>query len=339
VSYRAAPSWAGHAVKVLFLLLVLMAEAPSPGPPQIFQPPVPSGDLAAATGRLARLGISEPAGALSRAAMVRAADQLDRLPATGQSALSRVLTSASPDARPYLIRTLAAGHSVAEVAGLARAVSGRSGEWLRTRLDPLASGLPGPVGYRDVDISQFDDTTCGSTTIVAARTVVDPLYAFRLTTGGRPGTAMDSGDAFEQRLRQAERDIHRRTASWWPESAGTPPWGMATQVNRDGLGLAVRYRWLTVVPALPFSADGVIRRALAAARQGYPVPMLIGGLVPRHYVLLLGQDRAGALVFEPASGEIIRVPSRDLAHRDFGVLGYSHLQAALVPSGPAERSA
>ena len=72
---------------------------------------------------------------------------------------------------------------------------------------------------------------------------------------------------------------------------------------------------------------------MAAARRGYPVPMLIGDLIPRHYVLLLASDRYGALFFEPTADEIRRVTSSELARRDFGALGYPSLKGALIAAG------
>ncbi len=53
-------------------------------------------------------------------------------------------------------------------------------------------------------------------------------------------------------------------------------------------------------------------------------------------VLLLRHDAAGATFSEPTAGEIIRVPARDLARRDFGELGYRHLYGAVLPTGPAD---
>jgi hypothetical protein len=90
------------------------------------------------------------------------------------------------------------------------------------------------------------------------------------------------------------------------------------------------------MPAVPATADSVIRRALAAADLGYPVPVLIGDLIPRHYVLLFEHDASGASFYEPTAGTVVRVSARDLARRDFGELGYGHLHGAILPSGPLE---
>lgn len=280
---------------------------------------------------LPRLGT--PTATLHQAQSALAAQRRDRLPPAQRALLRHVLASATPAARGYLTRTFGAGHSVAEVASLAHVIAGHGRDWLEARLDPMAAGPAGPLSYRGVDISQYDDTTCGSTTLVAIRMAVDPLYAFRLTTGGRPGTGRDSAAGFESRLRDEERSVHRRTASWWPEAAGTPPWGLDAEANRAAAGLPVEYRWETADPGFPARTDDIVRLAVAAADRGYPVPMLIGDLIPRHYVLLLAADRSGALFFEPTAGEIRRVTTAELARRDFGALGYPGLKGALIAAG------
>lgn len=119
----------------------------------------------------------------------------------------------------------------------------------------------------------------------------------------------------------------------WPHVAGTPPWGVRDQLNRNPAGLGARYRWAVVVDGIPSRADDAIRAALTAAARGYPVPMLIGDLVPRHYVLLVHHDPAGALFYEPGSGHIVLVGTRELQRRDFSALGFRHLKGAILPTG------
>jgi len=312
VSYRAA--------RVVLLLLVAAATGPALG--LLGAGPVESARLV------------PPAAGLHQAQVALAAKRRAALPAGQQARLARVLTSATPAARPYLVRTFSAGHSVAEVAALAEAIAGHGRRWLAARLDPLATGRIGLLRYHGAELNQYDDTTCGSTTLVAVRLSLDPLYAFRLTTGGRPGTRGDSARGFKDRLRGEERAVHRRTASWWPEAAGTPPWGLDAETGRIAAALPVAYRWETATPGFPDRTDQVIRLSLAAAGRGYPVPMLIGDLIPRHYVLLLGRDRAGALFFEPAAGEIRRVTTARLARHDFGPLGFPNLKGALIATSP-----
>jgi hypothetical protein len=136
--------------------------------------------------------------------------------------------------------------------------------------------------------------------------------------------------------------LARRDRSWLRtrlqliDAAGAGPvrFGVTELLNRQAGGLGVRYRWIAVARTLPSLADAVLRRSLAAVEQGYPVPMLIGDLIPRHYVLLVGHDPEGALYYEPSAGELVRVPAAEVERHDFRRLGFRHLYGAILPGGP-----
>lgn len=292
-----------------------------------------AGDLAAAARRAGYLGsVLRRPGAASPGQTLQAVLRRQQLPAGQRARLDGLLAGASADAQGYLAEAFAAGHTVAEVAAFASVVAGRSPIWLRRRLSPVDPGEVGPVEFHGTSISQYDGTTCGPTTIVVARMVTDPLYALYLTTGVRPGTAVLPDEGFQQRLRDQEQQIHDETDLLWPQPAGTPPWGMSGVLDRRPADLSVHYRWTPVLPGLALGAGAVIQRALTAADRGYPVPMLIGDLIPRHYVLLLRHDDAGAWFYEPTAGAVRVVSDTDLRDRDFSALGYPRLKGVILPS-------
>jgi hypothetical protein len=234
----------------------------------------------------------------------------------------------------YLAEAFAAGHTVAEVVAFAAVITGHESRWLRLRLRPIDPSKGGAVEFRGNNISQYDDKTCGSTTIVVARALVDPIYALRLTAGGRPGSEEESDELFLRRLRIEEERVHDETDLLWPHVAGTPPWGISERLNRDPAGLGARYRWVPTVRGIRALSHRVLEDALTAANRGYPVPVLIGDVIPRHYVLLLRGDAWGASFYEPTAGEIVFVPTADLRRRDFSKLGFPRLEGVILPSGP-----
>ncbi|WP_306215972.1 hypothetical protein [Actinoplanes sp. RD1] len=295
---------------VALLVLTLVTGAGSP-------PAASPADPARQPGALD--AVSRQPGTLSEAQRGQAMAHRARLTPADRGRLDAVLAGAAPAEAPYAARAFAAGHSVAEVTAFAALIAGRDRYWLRAHLRPID-----PAGLRYTDISQYDDTTCGPTTIVAARALVDPVYALWLTTAGRPDSAEERGERQARRLRTEEQRVHDEADVLWPQVAGTPPWGVSELMSNDPAGLGARYRWF---PALPLLGGVLFRRAVVAAERGYPVPLLIGDAVPRHYVLLLGRDT----FYEPTRGAVVVLGDRELRRRDFGALGWPRLLGVALP--------
>ena len=69
---------------------------------------------------------------------------------------------------------------------------------------------------------------------------------------------------------------------------------------------------------------------MSAVDAGYPVPVLIGDGIPRHYVLLIGHDD-GLLTFYNPSGAIEQISEADFLNGNVSALGYQHVQAVITP--------
>jgi len=325
-------------VAVLLLLVIGLPGAtsgPGTGFPGVFSAPDWSSTAPPVENVYYFGPVADRAEILSPAQLGRAAARHRQLPVAERTQLDALLFTVPIRAQGYVLKAFAAGHSLEELAEFARVISGRDRQWLRTRLNLIDPAVPGPVDYRGYRMRQYDDTSCGSTAIVIARAMADPIYALMLTTGGHPGTADEAGDRFLARLKAEEKRLHGATNLLWPALVGTPPWGLRDQMNQAAMGLGGQYRWAVTEEWVIGSVDAVVRQALAAVDQGYPVPVLIGDTIPRHYVLLVHRDRAGALFFEPSSGEVRRVSDAALRRLDFSVVGYPHLQGVIVP-GPLD---
>jgi hypothetical protein len=59
--------------------------------------------------------------------------------------------------------------------------------------------------------------------------------------------------------------------------------------------------------------------------------MLIGNVIPRHWVLLVGGDDAGFDCYEPSSGEVRRVPTAAVSGARLQVLGFPRAFAFALP--------
>ena len=250
--------------------------------------------------RLAGLGI------LATIQLKRAAARLDALSTTDTARMRALLDAAATEnEKAYLLKALAAGHSLDAIESFAAAIHGQDPYWLDLHLNPLS-------GRKDRIIKQFDETACGSTTIMVARAMNDPIYA--LSLGG------------EERIRAEEQRIHDSTNRLWPQRLGTTPWGLAGELNRHG----TQYAWRAVDDTIAGSVGTALEAAVGAVDAGHTVPVLIGDGYPKHYVLLIGHE-GGELVFYNPSGEVTRVSEADFRDGNMSALGYRHVQGVVTP--------
>ncbi|MFI2839172.1 hypothetical protein [Mycolicibacterium sp. PDY-3] len=146
------------------------------------------------------------------------------------------------------------------------------------------------AGYR---LRQRDGISCGPTVAVVAAALLDDGYRSQLQAGsGWFGTEQDM--------------VHRLVNRVWPRRLGMTPPGVAAAIA-DRCG--VRCRWRIARAVLPGRVD-VLTDVLDTLRAGAPVPMLIGHLIPRHWVLIVAVTGERLRCFDPASGALVRSPFR-----------------------------
>lgn len=255
------------------------------------------------------------------------------LPPDQRARLDALLAQASTDEeRAYLLKAFAAGHSVDDLVAFDAQIHGRAD--LTGRLSPVNPDSSGGTMLRWVDangnlhqvpLKQIDETSCGSNSILIARLLTDPIYAMQFTAGN-PG----DDSVVIDRLRREEQRIHDSTNWLWPESLGTPPWGLSHEMDKTGTD----YGWHLVDDTDPRSVDPAMRAAVTAADQGHPVPVLIGGGVPRHYVLLVGHDGDNLVFYDPGDGGVKQVPASDFLDGHMVDLGdgFQHVQGVVTPT-------
>ena len=279
-------------------------------------------------------------GVLTPDQLRRGAEARGRLPVADRAVLDQVMAQAgSVQERAYLMKTLAAGHSVTELAGFADQIRGRGSSWLEDHLSLVDPSERGGLYYRGQAVVQLDKTTCGSTSILMARSMADPMYAFQLTTGGRPDDSdSTSGSAFKERLGAEERRIHDATNRVWPQDWGTTPPGVAGELNRHAEATGTRYDWQLVDDTDRRNVEPVLRRAVEAVNAGHPVPVLLGTTAGQfldgkgyHYVLLIGHEGENLRFYEPTDGEVVEVSESDFRAGRLGEFGNRHLQAVVLP--------
>ncbi|HEX4812304.1 MAG TPA: hypothetical protein VFV66_06075 [Nonomuraea sp.] len=282
---------------------------------------------------LANAGINgiarEESGILSKAQLAQAAEKMDGLSPEDRARLQKLLDGAGSETeRAYLMKALAAGHSIDDLVTFAGIIHGKSDAWLREHLSLVDPSSSGKVLVGGVELEQQNPTTCGSTSIMVARAMNDPLYALGLTTDGK-GNTLSTTD-LRERLTAEQNRIHDSTNLLWPQSAGTTPWGLTGEMNDHADSFGASYDWRFVDDTAEGSVNPALNDAVGAVDDGHTVPVLIGDSYPAHYVLLVGHEGDDLIFYNP-SGEINRVSEADFRNGNVSALGFKHVQGVVTP--------
>ena len=166
-------------------------------------------------------------------------------------------------------------------------------------------------------LRQRDPVTCGPSVAVMAGALLGTDY----------GAVLSSGpvDAAQRWFDGEQGRVHRVVNVVWPQALGTTPAGMARALNNQVGAHGIRYRWR--------SAGGSLADVRAAVGAGRPVAMLIGSVVPRHWVLLTELSGASMRCYEPSSGRLVLVAIEDIRRGRLAELGFPRPFAFVVPTG------
>lgn len=170
----------------------------------------------------------------------------------------------------------------------------------------------------DLGLRQRDSTTCGPSVAVVAGALVDPAYRSALT--GSPRRWFD-----DEQLR-----VHTEVNRVWPRMLGTTPMGIARALTTRTEVRGVRYRWRLFRGRRDRLTD--VRHYAAA---GWPVAMLVGRFIPRHWVLIVGISGETLTCYEPSSGEVRQTEVDAVRHSQLTGLGYPRSFAFVLPSSKA----
>lgn len=177
--------------------------------------------------------------------------------------------------------------------------------------------------FAGLPLRQRDGISCGPSVAVVAAALLSPDYGRPLGRGG----AASWFDAEQVRVHHAVNRI-------WPRRLGMTPWGLAGAIDEHS---PVRYRWRP--------CPGLLRRTdplddvLAAVRAGFPVAMLVGRFIPRHWVLVVDVRADGHELhcYEPTSGEIRPVGVAAVQRAELTGLGFPRPFAFVLPGARRPR--
>jgi hypothetical protein len=90
---------------------------------------------------------------------------------------------------------------------------------------------------------------------------------------------------------------------------------------------AVPYRWR------PARRNDPLTDVCAAVAEGWPVAMLIGSTIPRHWVLLIEVRDSALRCYEPSSGRLVEVDVAAIRAAALTGLGFPRPFAFVLPTG------
>lgn len=162
-------------------------------------------------------------------------------------------------------------------------------------------------------LRQRDGVSCGPTVAVVAGALLDTDY----------GAGLQDADGAWFHAEQGR--VHRTVNRIWPRRLGMTPRGLAGAINSH----RVPYRW-RVCRGL-FGRCDPLTEELRALDAGLPVAMLVGRVIPRHWVLIVDVEDSRLQCYEPSSGRLPVVSVNAVRHSALTGLGYPRPFAFVLP--------
>jgi hypothetical protein len=162
------------------------------------------------------------------------------------------------------------------------------------------------------NLRQRDGVTCGPAVAVIAGALLD---------GGDGAELSDPAWFADEQAR-----VHAEVNRVWPRRLGTTPSGMARALTTRGAPFGVRYGW-----RLFHGRRDALTDVRSAVEAGCPVAMLVGRVVPRHWVLVVQAGPSHWQCFEPSSGEVRSVAVDAVRRSQLRNVGYPRPFAFVLP--------
>lgn len=165
-------------------------------------------------------------------------------------------------------------------------------------------------------LRQRDGVSCGPAAAVVASALLDPGYRANLADA-----AWFDGE---------QGRVHAVANRIWPRALGTTPWGMAKTISLHSARHGVRYGWRWWRPGRCRHGDP-LADVEQAVRARWPVAMLIGNAIPRHWVLIVECDAETLQCYEPSSGRVVPVTKGAVRTAGLATLGFPRAFAFVLP--------
>lgn len=177
--------------------------------------------------------------------------------------------------------------------------------------------------FAALHLRQRDGVTCGPAVAVVAGALLDPAYRSKLTGRGESARLWFDGE---------QGRVHDRVNRLWPRRLGTTPMGVARAMSVHSASYGVGYGWRPCRGLLG-RRDG-LADVLAAIDAHWPVGMLIGNCLPRHWVLLVERSQDGVRCYEPSTGQVRALELAAIRSAELTDVGFPRPFAFVIPKTP-----
>jgi hypothetical protein len=274
----------------------------------------------------------------------RADATLKKLPEADQKAVKVLMDATKSEAeKQYLLKGVAAGHTVAELKAFAKKVQGKDATWMRDNLSLTGSSTGSGV-------RQQWSHSCNATAAQAVKGQMDPLYALKLheenpnldQADAKDGTKMNPKLAAEQKA-GLESKYKGSVVAAKDSKGAAKPISSTKGVGRWADDLLNNQSDTTGI-TYSTQQDPPIADAMksidSGVGKGQPVPIVIGNSPGEygHYVVVTGMTKGPPkqyTIHDPGSGKTVVRSEVEMSGGNLKISGWSQITAIENPSAKA----
>jgi hypothetical protein len=272
----------------------------------------------------------------------RADAVLKKMSATDQEEVKKLTDGAkSEPEKQFLLKGVAAGHSVKELQDFAKKIQGKDAKWMQDNLSLTGSST-------GTGVKQQWHDSCNATTVEAVKGQMDPLYALKMHEENASLDQADNADgkklnpklAAEQKaLLESDYKGQGGGVAANRSSSGTGRWADDLLNNvSDSTGTSYTTQKMggsnTVTTAMKSIDDGV--------SKGQPVPIVIGNSPSnyQHYVLVTGMEQGPPkryTIHDPWSGTTVVRTDAQITSGAINIANCNQISAIEAPSTKVDK--
>lgn len=268
----------------------------------------------------------------------RADAVMKKLPEADQKEVKGLMDAAKSEAeKQYILKGVAAGHTVAELKEFAKKVQGKDDTWMRDHLSVTGSSTGSGV-------KQQWSQSCNATAAQAVKAQMDPLYALKLHEENPQLDDADNTDGTKMNPKLAAEQKAGLESDYKGGIAGAGK-GVATPRTGGGSG-----RWADDLLNNQSDSTGVsyktqqdppvadaMKSIDSGVGKGQPVPIVIGNSAGdyRHYVVVTGMTKGPPkqyTIHDPGSGKTVVRTEAQITGGALNLSGANRITAIENPS-------